>query len=137
MRRWKNFARTETMLFDTDVFIWLQRGSSRAAALIDRTPERFLSLFSLLELLQGAQNKRQQRLGQSFLRDLNFRVLSLTEPIGHRALIYIEQHALSSGLRAGDAIVAATAVENGLALASANRKHFSKIEALDLVVFRP
>jgi predicted nucleic acid-binding protein len=65
------------------------------------------------------------------------KALPLTEPIGHRALIYIEQHALSSGLRAGDAIVAATAVENRLALASTNRKHFSKIEALDLVVFRP
>jgi predicted nucleic acid-binding protein len=65
-----------------------------------------------LELLQGAQNKQQQRLGQNFLRDLNFRVLPLTEQIGHRALIYIEQP--SSGLRAGDAIVPATAAEKGL-----------------------
>jgi predicted nucleic acid-binding protein len=88
---------------------------------------------SLLELLQGAQNKHQQRLGQNFLLDLNFRVLPLTE-LEHRALIYIEQP--SSGLRASDAIVAATAVESGLALASANRKRFTKIEALDLVVFR-
>src|SRR5438105_1534132 len=102
------------MMFDTDVFIWLQRGSLRAAELIDRTPERFLSVFSLLELLQGAQNKQQQRLGQNFLRDLNFRVLPLTEGMGHRALIYIEQYVLPSGLRAGDAIVAATAAENGL-----------------------
>ncbi|MGA8660570.1 MAG: hypothetical protein WB586_31035, partial [Chthoniobacterales bacterium] len=56
----------------------MQRGRRRVAELIDRTPGRFLSVFSLLELLQGAQNKRQQRLGQSFLRDLNFRVLPLT-----------------------------------------------------------
>ena len=125
------------MLFDTDIFIWLQRGNQRAAELIDRTPRRFLSIFSSLELLQGAQNKQQQRLCQNFLRDLNFRVLPLTEAIGHRALIYIEQYAIAAGLRAGDAVVAATAAENGLPLVSSNRKHFSKIEGLALVVFKP
>ena len=61
----------------------------------------------------------------------------MTEAIGHRALIYIEQYAIAAGLRAGDAVVAATAVENGLPLVSSNRKHFSKIVGLDLVVFRP
>ena len=125
------------MLFDTDIFIWLQRGNQRAAELIDRTPRRFLSIFSSLELLQGTQNKQGQRLCQNFLRDLNFRVLPLTEAIGHRALIYIEQYAIAAGLRAGDAVVAATAVENGLPLVSSNRKHFSKIEGLDLIVFKP
>ena len=39
---------------------------------------------------------------------------------------------LSAGLRAGDAIIAATAVENALPLMSANAKHFRPINELDL-----
>ncbi|RME29708.1 MAG: hypothetical protein D6800_02445 [Candidatus Zixiibacteriota bacterium] len=61
----------------------------------------------------------------------------MTENIGHRAAVYIEEYALSSGLRAGDSLVAATAVEYGLPLASSNRKHFRAIQELDLRVFRP
>ena len=51
--------------------------------------------------------------------------------------MYVEEYGLSAGLRAGDAIIAATAVENALPLMSANAKHFRPINELDLVVFRP
>ena len=42
-----------------------------------------------------------------------------------------------SGLRAGDAIVAATAVENDLPLCSANEKHYRVIKDLVLKVLKP
>ncbi len=64
-------------------------------------------------------------------------VLPLTENIGHRALIYIEEYTLSSGLRAGDAIIAATAIENNMTLVSSNAKHFRVIKDLKLKVFKP
>ena len=66
-----------------------------------------------------------------------FATLSLSENIGHRALIYIEEYSLSHGLRAGDAIIAATAAENNLTLVSGNAKHFRPIKELKLKVFRP
>lgn len=54
-----------------------------------------------------------------------------------KGVAYIEEYVLSAGLRAGDAIIAATAVEDTLPLMSANAKHFRPIKELDLVVFRP
>jgi predicted nucleic acid-binding protein len=58
--------------------------------------------------------------------------LPLTENTGHRALIYIEEFALSSHMRAGDAVIAATAVENNLTLVSSNVKHFKAVKELQL-----
>ena len=125
------------MLFDTDVLIYAQRGSRRAALAIDNAARRLISVQSLMELVQGARDKDDLRLIKRFLAELGFTVLPLTENIGHRSLVYVEEYGLSAGLRAGDAIIAATAVENALPLMSANAKHFRPINELDLVVFRP
>ena len=45
-----------------------------------------------------------------------FEVLPLTPGIGVRSCALIEQFALSHNLRAGDAIIAATAIENDIML---------------------
>lgn len=124
------------MIFDTDILIWVQRGNKKAADLIDGADERFLSVQSYLELLQCANDKKQQRLTKQFISDLGFTVLPLSENIGHRALVYVEEYGLSSGMRAGDAIIAATAVENNMPLASGNGKHFKAVKELELKVFR-
>lgn len=123
------------MVFDTDILIWIQRGNEKAARLVDRSSDRHISLHSYLELMQCAENKRQQSYTRSFLADLAFEVLPLTENIGHRAAIYIDQFALSHGLRAGDAIVAATAAENNLALCSSNAKHFKALPDVEFKRF--
>ena len=125
------------MVFDTDVLIYAQRGSRRAAAAINSAGDRFLSVPSLMELLQGARDTRELRIIKRFMADLSFGVLPLTENVGHRALVYVEEYGLSAGLRAGDAIVAATAVENAMPLMSANARHFRAIKEIELVVFRP
>ena len=125
------------MLFDTDILIWIQRGSLKAASLVDQTEERAISALTYMELLQCAQNRDQHIYTKSFLRDFNFTTLPLTENIGHRASIYIEEYSLSSRLRAGDVIVAATAVEHNLVLATGNVKHFKAIADLTLYKFRP
>ena len=124
------------MIFDTDIFIWIQRGNVKAADLVDREQERLLSVQSYMELLQGAKNKSQHRYVIDFLRDFNFKTLPLSENIGHRAAIYIEEYSLSHGLRTGDAIIAATATENGVMLCTSNSKHFKPIKELRLKVFK-
>ena len=125
------------MLFDTDIFIWVQRGNEKAAMLMEKISERYLSIQTYMELLQGAQNKSQHIYVKGFIVSNGFIVLPLTENIGHRAAIYVEEYALASGLRAGDAIIAATAVENNLTLATSNAKHFRVIHDLNLKIFKP
>ena len=124
------------MLFDTDVLIWLFRGNEKAARLIDETPDRRISAVSYMELLQGARDKREAQTIRSFLADFAFQMLPLTENIGHRASIYMEEYGLKSGMAMADALLAATAVENRQPLCTANRKHYKSIRDLDLKVFR-
>ena len=125
------------MIFDTDIFIWVQRGNRKAAALIEETAERYISVQSLMELLQAANDRSQQRAVKKFLADFGFIVLPLTANIGHRALVYVEEYGLSGGMRAGDALVAATATENGMVLATGNAKHYRAVKDLNLHIFRP
>lgn len=125
------------MIFDTDIFIWIQRGNLKAASLVEREEDRFVSVQTYLELLQGAENKQQHEYTKQFLKEFGFRTLPLSDNIGHRATVYIEAYSLSYGLRAGDALIAATAAENNMVLCSSNVKHFKPIKDLKLKVFHP
>jgi len=125
------------MLFDTDVLIFVQLGNIKAAQWIEQASQRAISIQTYMELLQGAKDKVQHRIIKQFLHDFAFETISLSENIGHRAAIYVEEYALSHAVRAADAIIAATAIENGLTLASANAKHFRVIKELDLRIFKP
>ena len=120
------------MIFDTDILIWAQRGNDKTVELIDKTARRHISAQTYMELFQCALNKKQHQIIRSMLTEFNFTVLPFNENISHRASIYIEQFSLSNGIRAGDAIIAATAIENNLALYTCNQKHFKSIPELQL-----
>ncbi len=134
---WKIYVVAVLMLFDTDIIIWIQRGNEKAARMVEKENERFISIQTFMELLQGARNKLHHKVIKEFVSDYGISVLPLSENIGHRALIYVEEYSLSSNMRAGDAIIAATAVENNLTLATSNVKHFNPVKELSLKVFKP
>ena len=125
------------MIYDTDILIWIQRGNKKAATLIEKDDDKYLSIQSYMELLQGAKNKTQHKYIKDFISEFEFSILPLTENIGHRALIYVEQYALSSNMRAGDAIIAATAIENNMSFVSSNMKHFKVVKDLQFKIFNP
>ena len=125
------------MIYDTDILIWVQKGNEKAVRLIEKDPDRYLSIYSYMELLQGAKNKEHHHYVKDFIHEFRFSILPLTENIGHRALIYVEEYALSSHMRAGDAMIAATTVENNLTLVSSNVKHFKAVNELQLKSFVP
>ncbi len=125
------------VLFDTDVLLFLERGNLKAKSLVEKTAHRGISAQTYLELLQGARSKKEQQHIAAFLSGMEFVIYPLTEKVGHRAMIYIEEYALSHGLRAADAIIAATASENHCILISANLKHYKAIAKLMLKPFKP
>ena len=125
------------MIFDTDVFIWIQRGSKRAAQLFERQADRCIAVQTYMELLQGAQNRVQQAATRRFLKDFAVRTLPLSPEIGDRAMSLVEQYALSHNMRAGDALIAATALESTQPLCTSNVKHFRTIPLLEVVRLVP
>lgn len=125
------------MLIDTDVLIWLYRGNERALKLVESEPELYVATQTAMEFLQAAPSKERQKALGSFMAAAGIKIAPLSESIGHRALVYIEQYGLGHGLRSGDALIAATAVEGSQALLTANGKHFKFIPALKLKVFKP
>ena len=125
------------MIFDSDVLISASRGNEIAASTIDAAADRSLSIVSLMELLQGARSRLDSRQIQQYLRNLHFRILPLSEPIGASAASIIEEYALSHGIRVTDALIAATALDSGETLCTGNTKHFRAIPDLSRVDFRP
>ena len=125
------------MIFDTDVLIWVFRGNAKAARAVDRAAERCISVVTYMELIQGARDKRELKVIKSFLTDLRFATLPLTENTGHRASIYMEEYALSASIGMADALIAAAAIEANHPLLTANTKHYKPIKELQLKQFRP
>ena len=125
------------MLFDTDVLIWVLRGNNKAADAVDRSTDRSISVVSYMELVQGARDKRELRLIKAYLADMGFALLPLTENIGHRASIYMEEYGLSMSMSMADALIAATAMEESMPLMTGNQKHYRCISELKLQTFRP
>lgn len=124
-------------LFDSDVFIWHLRGLAAAQEMLLKLDEPALSAVTLIEVLQGARNKAEQRTCRTTVTELGAPVLPITPAITDRAIRLIDAHALKDSLTLGDALIAATVLEHGLSLVSANRKHFAPIKGLSLIVFEP
>lgn len=125
------------LLVDTDVLIWLLRGRGSARAAIEACPSVELSVVTYMELVQGVRDKAELRRLRRTVRLSGWRILPLTEAIGQRATMYLEDFGLSHGLRLADALMAATAIEAGETLLSANAKHYRCVPALSLATFKP
>ena len=123
------------MLIDSDVLVWLTRGHPGAAARLVREPVWHISAVTYIELAQGCRNQAElERLKQG-LSARDTRIVPVNEAISERAMRLIDLHALGDGLQLGDALIAATALEHGLPLLTANVKHFKSIGGLSIERF--
>jgi predicted nucleic acid-binding protein len=89
-----------------------------------------ISMITGLELLAGARTQRETVDLDLVLS--GYRAIPPNENIARRAYYLVKTHARSHGLGALDALIAATALEEGLTLATNNRKHFQMIADLKL-----
>lgn len=125
------------MNFDTDVLIWCFRGNKRASRVIEDCDARCVSAVTLMELHQGARDKSEQKAIGKFIRELNFEVLPIDENISHRACIYVEEFCLQAFMQMADALIAATTVERGETLCTANYKRYKAVSELEIKRFKP
>ena len=125
------------MLVDTDVMIWNLRGNEAAAAMLDDSPRFLISAVSYMELVQGLRDKAEFRALRQALHFWQTEIFAVNESICSRAVYRVEQYALSHNLGMADALIAATALDIGIALTTANEKHYRHIDGLELQVFRP
>ena len=125
------------MLIDTDVLIWFLRGRRSARVAIVECPSVELSAVTYMELAQGVRDKEELRMLRQTIRLNEWRVLPVTEDISYRATMYVENYSLSDGVRLADALIAASAVQAGLVLLTANSRHYRCIPDLALEQYRP
>ena len=125
------------MLVDTDVIIWNLRGNEIAAALLDDSPRFSISAVSYMELIQGLRDKNELRTLRQALHFWQAEICAIDESICSRAIYLVEQYALSHNLGMADALIAATALDLGKPLVTANDKHYRHIDGLEVQIFRP
>lgn len=129
-------ARGGNLIFDTDVIIWAFRKNDAAEKLLINTEDILISAVSYMELLQGVLNKQELQKILKFLNVFDVQILDITPEITRRAMKYVEDYALSDSMELADALIAATAVENGESLCTANGKHYKCVPGLLLSVFK-
>ena len=125
------------MLIDTDVLIWYLRGNENAKKTIQANIPFKVSVTSYIELMQGVQNKSELKILQKHFKKWSTEILQINENISTRAMFFIEDYYLSHSLEFGDAVIAATAIENHETLLTANIKHYSFIPNIQVNKFKP
>jgi predicted nucleic acid-binding protein len=118
------------VIIDSDVLIWMSRGNRNAADRLQRLLPWHISVVTYIELAQGFRDKRELAEMKRGLSQCQTIILPVTPEISDRAMLLIDNYALSHGLRLADALIAATALLHDDALLTANAKHFACIEGL-------
>jgi hypothetical protein len=126
------------VVFDTDVLIWYFRGTDAARFFVQRVAlsRRAISALTQMELIQGCRNRGELALVKEFLQANIASVVHPTAAMSNRALALLEAYSLAHGLRTVDALIAATALEIGADLATANARHYRAIDGLGLLRFK-
>ena len=125
------------MIVDTDVLIWHLKGNEKARKAVSAQVPFDISVITYMEIVQGMRNKAELRLLLKQLQKWSVKILHFDTDISNRAMFYVEEMHLSHAVGLADALIAATVVERGDTLLTANDKHYRPIPKLQLKIFRP
>lgn len=125
------------MIIDTDVLIWYLRGNQQARLLVEKSLPFSISVVTYMELMQGMRNKEEMKRFQRTLRYWNSTIIHIDREISSRAMFYVQEYALSHSMMMADALIAATVVQQGELLITANSRHYQFIPTLEYRKFAP
>lgn len=117
------------LLLDTDILVDVSRQRLPAVAFVTSLSEPFsISVLTVTELLSGVKTKAEETQFQSMIMAVACHVV--TAGIAERAGQFRRKFGPSHGVGTVDCLIAATAVELNLQLASKNAKHFPMLDNL-------
>ncbi len=115
------------LLIDTDVMIEYLRGAEAAVAFLESLERRpATSVICVAELMAGIRDAQEEATLQQFL--LAFELLPVDEEIARLGGQYRRTYMPSHNTGLADALIAATATQHGLRLATFNARHYPMFE---------
>lgn len=114
------------MLIDTDILIDFLRGRKEAVLFLERFIDDLrVSAVTVAELYQGVRDGKERT--QLAITLSAITVLPLTEEIAELAGLFRRDFKASTGCGLADCMIAATATQHRLQLATLNAKHFGML----------
>ncbi len=126
----------DPIMVDTDVLIDAGREVHEAVTClqqIEHESAMAVSTVTQMELIIGCRNKAELRAVERFL--LRFRLIKLDERISDGAVDLLRRYRSSHGLLIGDALIAATALAEGLPFVTKNQRDYRFIAGLRLLPY--
>jgi len=117
-------------LVDTNIFIAILKGDANLKSFIENLACA-LDTTVYVELIQGAKNKAEVQKIEKYLT--RFDLIHFDKIISRKAIELIRIFSKSHGLMFGDAIIAATCLENNLTLVTYNIEDFRFIKNLKIL----
>lgn len=123
------------MIVDTDVLAWYLRGNAKARGEVEGRVPFSISVVTYMELIQGMKSKGEFRLFQKQINRWNTDIIQIDKEISSRAMFYVQEYSLSHSMMLADALIAATVVQNGEKLLTANDRHYRFIPNIECLRF--
>jgi len=123
------------LILDTDVLVWYLRGNDAAKRAVEENIPFSISVVTYMELVQGMINKTEMKIFQKQLQKWNVNIIQIDKEISARAMFYVQEYALSHSLMLADGLIAATVVQHGEILLTANDKHYKYLPTIEVKKF--
>ena len=117
-------------LIDTNIFIAILKGDAKLKLFVESLACAIDTII-YIELIQGAKDKAEVRIIEKYLT--KYQLIYFDKIISQTSIDLIRRYSKSHNLMLGDAIIAATCLENNLTLITYNVKDFRFINGLKIL----